>query len=312
VNGRDRVRLRSDRGQSLVFVVLTLIVIVGVFALVVDVGSWIRVQRHAQAVADAAALAGAQKLIDDPGEADPDARQYAELNMPGADVEVNPSPNSIEVDVERDAPGLFAPLIGFASSLRVGAHATARIEVPIQVNAVAPLALRCEDPPDCDPWGMYDDDTFVFIQGRPTPSSLATFRLPGLPNNDSSFDNWVQCDPRTPGSGGCYQPSATAGTTHPRLTTISANELDNELDDVPSWEPRLFAIYSSYGSGQYNVVGWANGYVEWSDYDDPDPGRPRTTVQIRFEPLLVKSTWVDGAGGNPDYDYGVRAIALTR
>ena len=55
-------RSRDESGQVLVFVAFILTVIVGMAALVVDVGSWYQAHRHLQTAADAAALAGAQEL----------------------------------------------------------------------------------------------------------------------------------------------------------------------------------------------------------------------------------------------------------
>ncbi|MGZ8697874.1 MAG: pilus assembly protein TadG-related protein [Gaiellaceae bacterium] len=54
--------VRSERGQSLVFTLLFLGVLVGMAAAVLDVGSWYRADRKLQANADAAALAGAHVL----------------------------------------------------------------------------------------------------------------------------------------------------------------------------------------------------------------------------------------------------------
>jgi hypothetical protein len=56
------VRLRDERGQSLVIVVLFLVVLLGFAALVIDVGHAYLAQRRLQASVDAAALAGADGL----------------------------------------------------------------------------------------------------------------------------------------------------------------------------------------------------------------------------------------------------------
>ena len=59
---RGRLKLRDERGQSLVIVVLFLIVMLGFAALVLDVGHAYLAQRRLQASVDAAALAGADGL----------------------------------------------------------------------------------------------------------------------------------------------------------------------------------------------------------------------------------------------------------
>ena len=58
------MRIRSTQGQATVLTVVFLVVLLGMAALVLDVGSWYRAKRAAQSTADAAALAGAQALPD--------------------------------------------------------------------------------------------------------------------------------------------------------------------------------------------------------------------------------------------------------
>ena len=55
-------RFRDDSGQAFVFIAAILTALVGMAALVVDVGSWYQADRRLQTAADAAALAGAQEL----------------------------------------------------------------------------------------------------------------------------------------------------------------------------------------------------------------------------------------------------------
>ena len=47
---------RNERGQAFVITALSLVVLVGMSALVLDVGSWFREKRQLQLAADAAAL----------------------------------------------------------------------------------------------------------------------------------------------------------------------------------------------------------------------------------------------------------------
>ena len=58
------MRNNNQRGQSMVLTVVFMVVLLGFAALVIDVGSWYRAHRSAQATADASALAGAQVLPD--------------------------------------------------------------------------------------------------------------------------------------------------------------------------------------------------------------------------------------------------------
>ena len=54
----------NERGQSMVLALVFLTVLMGMSALVLDVGSWYRAHRAAQSTADASALAAAQVLPD--------------------------------------------------------------------------------------------------------------------------------------------------------------------------------------------------------------------------------------------------------
>ena len=60
------VARKNERGQAIVLMVLALVVLLGMAALVLDVGNWFHTKRRLQATSDAAALAGAQKLPEDP------------------------------------------------------------------------------------------------------------------------------------------------------------------------------------------------------------------------------------------------------
>ena len=71
---------RNERGQAMVLTVVFLVVLLGMAAMVLDVGSWYRADRDTQSTADAAALAGAQALPEDPATAVTLAQQYAAKN----------------------------------------------------------------------------------------------------------------------------------------------------------------------------------------------------------------------------------------
>ena len=73
----------SDRGQATVLTLVFLVVLLGMAALVLDVGSWYRADRATQSAADAAALAGAQALPSSPSNAGALASQYTTKNGGG-------------------------------------------------------------------------------------------------------------------------------------------------------------------------------------------------------------------------------------
>ena len=101
-------RFRDQRGQAMVMSVAFLTVLVGMAALVLDVGSWYRADRHAQTTADAAALAGAQGLQTDAATARALAIEYADKNEGGVTAgDVSVSADTVRVTVNRPARRLL-------------------------------------------------------------------------------------------------------------------------------------------------------------------------------------------------------------
>ena len=111
--------IQNQKGQSTVITVVFLVVLLGMAALVLDVGSWYRAKRSTQSTADAAALAGAQSLPDT-ATAKTLAQQYASKNggLGSGTVTFSTSQStndSITVKVSRPAPGFFSKLFGVRS-----------------------------------------------------------------------------------------------------------------------------------------------------------------------------------------------------
>ncbi len=139
----------DERGQVLVFAVLSMVVLLGMAALAVDMGMLLGERTKLQAVADASALAAAQDLPDEPT-VKTTAVSYADLNHPGHGLLVDPgevkighwngsarrftpdsSPiNAVEVYVRRNQKRgnavklIFARVLGW-DQMDVGAHAIA-------------------------------------------------------------------------------------------------------------------------------------------------------------------------------------------
>lgn len=123
-------RLRSESGQVIPFVgILLLTTLVGVCAFAIDVGVWLKASRHAQGVADAAALAAVQDLPLDPAAARATASAYARTNDGALErtptVSTTDVPNdTISVRAVETAPSLFARVFGIESmTVRASAEA---------------------------------------------------------------------------------------------------------------------------------------------------------------------------------------------
>jgi Flp pilus assembly protein TadG len=144
-------KIRNERGQALVLTVLALVALLGMAALVLDVGAWFHQKRQLQATADAAALAGAQLLPDDPGGAQAQAVAYGNKNEGGvaaANVTIsssNSANDTIGVHAKKSNDGVFSRVLGVVS-VDIAASAKARVGAPQQALNVAPMVVSCAHP----------------------------------------------------------------------------------------------------------------------------------------------------------------------
>ena len=132
---------------------LFLVVLLGMAALVLDMGHWWCLKRSAQNDADAIALAAAAALPQNEAAAHSAAAEYHDRNAPSMAYELGFISNgvvgrAVEVHVTTSASTTFARLFGI-DEVDVGARATARIGT---YTAWAPRLL---------PWAI-DDDSFAW------------------------------------------------------------------------------------------------------------------------------------------------------
>ncbi len=131
-----RTLRRDERGQAFVVMALSLVMLCGMAALVLDVGMWYRDKRQLQATADAAALAGAQVLPTNWSMAQSLATEYANKN--GGDVapaDITSSTtyvngDTINVTAKNNRPGIFSRVLNVIpgvdfTTVAVRAHASA-------------------------------------------------------------------------------------------------------------------------------------------------------------------------------------------
>jgi hypothetical protein len=251
---------RDQTGQAFVITIIFLGALMGMAALVLDVGHWYHSKRDLQAVADAAALAGAQALPDDTGQAAALAAQYAKDNGgPPPTVSftsTNLANDTITVTLQRPEPGFFSKVFSI-DSVTIGSKASARTGVLAAAQYAAPFGI---------------DKTQAELQCAPIPCQTATsldlekvgpggFRILNIDGSSGGtgtqilgdwvlhgFDGmmpvnqWYSSDP-----GAKYNSSNVAGAMSIRL--------GDEL---------LFPVYDQItGNGanlQYHVIGWA-GFV---------------------------------------------------
>jgi len=267
-------RTQSERGQATVLTLIFLVVLLGMAALVLDIGSWYRADRDTQSTADSAALAGAQSLPDDTGQAVSLASSYAGKNGGGlqsATISSSIASNdTIKVKISRQSPGIFTKLFGHDSTT-VGSSATARVAPLDQAMYVAPIVVNIQHPAlHCG--GTQKRPIPCF--GQPTELDLLDLHKPGSGNAAGSFGliNLTGDPTGNVGAGtlagwmergydhmmplGKYDAAPSANFNNGQFQQALQDRIG---DDV------LFPIYDTLtgpgSNAQYNVIGWIGFHV---------------------------------------------------
>jgi Putative Flp pilus-assembly TadE/G-like len=259
---------RNERGQSLVLTVVVIVSLLGMAALVLDVGSWYRAKRQLQSTADAAVLAGAQALPDTPGNATSLATNYATKNTPDlatddVSLSTNIVPNDrISIHVTRPSPGFFAKLFGI-DSVNVGAHATAQTEGMSSAKYVAPIAVKNTHPmlagPGCPCFGQ-DNETTIPVGTTGAPGAFALVNLLNGPQGTSgasTLADWIQKGyPDYLPIGGYFSDPGVK---------FNSNQIQDALNLRLGTE-MLFPVYDTLtnqgSNAEYHVIGWVGFHIE--------------------------------------------------
>lgn len=139
---------RSDRGQAAILTIVALTTLIGMVALVIDVGVWRTERGHMVNAADAAALAGAANLNQGTSSAVATAVQAAKVNgATSANAVAYTSsstigPDTIKVTVTAPGKPYFARLFGI-TGFDITATATARVFAYTGLNdtSVVPIGV---------------------------------------------------------------------------------------------------------------------------------------------------------------------------
>jgi Putative Flp pilus-assembly TadE/G-like len=306
-----RMRIRGESGQVFVFVAVILTALVGMAALVIDVGSWYQAQRKLQTAADAAALAGAQELPLKPSVAEDTAKNYAQLNyagIPAPIVTLSDSDTTIDVVAKADTPGIFAPVLNDAFDVvTVHADAQAKVLAPEEMKNVAPLAVYKDmacivTNPSC--FGPSHPVTLTFDEDAEFDPTKSKFGLLDLDRDGSAgagdMKDWLE-------NG--YPDPLTINTDYPPANG-EKNGIKQELEDAAD-EGRvlLFPVFDSANAATgYHIIGWAafviDDVVEWTGHEHELTGHFVTFIATD---LAAGNTLPD-----PDDDFGVHVITLTK
>jgi secretion/DNA translocation related TadE-like protein len=292
-----------ERGQATVLTVVFLAVLLGMAALVLDVGSWFREKRQLQTAADAAALAGAQALPEDTSRAAALAAQYASTNKGASitpDVTISGANNVITVKTSSKAPGFFSKVFGI-DSVDVGASAKARVDIPVQAQYVAPMVVYYKHPllggSGCP---CYHQETTLDYDPMGAPGAFGMLNLDGGSGTPGSSDEaaWIErgFDKYLPLGKYRSDPGAKFSSQNIR------GSLDDRIGTV-----LLFPVYKVLtGSGQnatYDIIGWVGFYLESYEVHGNN-----STLHGYFTTFIAHG--IQSSTGTTQPNFGVRSVQL--
>lgn len=265
--------LHSERGQAFVLTVASMVVLLGMAAIGIDIGGWYQAQRHDQAIADAAALAGAQALPDDPSQATSLAVDYAKRNgatIAPSDVTISSgigTNDTIKVAVQKPESTIFARMFGI-STVQVGAKATARAGLPSAARYVAPIVVPitnpqlsgCTPPPCTDPTQIFLAD----LHGPGSGDAAGSFALLDLiPGDNGSVGSGILADWMANGN-----PADMPLGIYEAVPSTKYNSSDFQAAlHLKVGDEVLFPVYQppiDYGgsNAQFNVIGWVAFHID--------------------------------------------------
>lgn len=309
-------RLRDDRGAVLIFTVAALGSLLAVSALVIDVGSWYSSQRHLQAAADAAALAGAQDLPDT-STATSTAESYANTNVSSLTsfTPSFPDTGTIDIRVSKSAPGRFAKLLG-VSSVTLHAHARAFVGVPGQMKNVAPVAISTTA--TCTTNSCFGTaKTLNFNEGNLSSSKF------GLISLSCQGTTSTQCSSSSTGSSDLtswitngYPNYLSVGKWFAAVSGQKIGPVRDALAQMgTAGTTLLFPVFDSADNTAYafHIIGWSafvidnGGVLSWKN-DAPSCQPNCKVISGHFTRFVA-----EGIAGTPSTtNYGVRTIELSQ
>jgi Flp pilus assembly protein TadG len=302
------MRIRRDqRGQSIVYVVVFLTVLAGMGAAVLDVGSWYKAHRDAQSTADASALAGAQTLGWNQGQAQNDALAWADKNGGGVSPPqiTFPASDTISVQVHRSSPGFFAKIFGI-DSVSVNATASAREFIPGETKNLAPIAVRITHPM------LNNCSGPCFGSSYPTTLPLDKTGVPGgfdliNLNNDSTgtvgsstIADWINY-----GYGDYLDLREYYSDSGAKWNNSSIQDALNARVGQELLFPVFDTLVGQGSNAEYRVVAWVGFHLTTTVATGGDSGY----ISGYFTRVIWQGIPASSSSGTPP-DLGVRSVAL--
>jgi hypothetical protein len=306
---------RDERGQAIVLMVLALVVLMGMAALVLDVGNWYHTKRRLQGTADAAALAGAQLLPDDSSGAQSQALTYANKNggdVAGGNITVSSTvlPNdTISVRARKTDPGIFSGILGIASA-DIDARAKARVGPPQQAKYVAPMVVYCNHPlihncnGDSEPDFGPGNQTTMDYDPMGAPGAFGMLNLDGGNGTPGTSDEaeWILHGFNKYLGLGQYRSDPGA--------KFSSSNIQDALE-LRKGTVLLFPVFRVLDGGgqnaEYEIIGWIGFHLTSYDVHGNNATLHGYFTEFIAQGILAST---GGGGSGPSSTWGVKSIQL--
>jgi Flp pilus assembly protein TadG len=303
-------RLRSADGQVTVMAAVLMVFLVAMVAFVLDVGSWFRQQRISQSTVDAAALAGAQVLPNDPGSATTLASTFANKNggVLGATITIGSkwNPNDmITVKQTKSATGFFSKVLGI-NTVSVHAKATAVAAIPVQTLGIAPITVNILHPQlsgaGCP---CFNVPTTLPLGKTGAPGAFALLDLDYTDENGtvgaSTLASWISQGYNNYLPLGVYFSDPGAKWNNSIIQNALISRYNSDL---------LFPVYDTLvGSGsnaEYHVIAWVGFHLQSVDASGTSGSLTGYFTRIIWQGIVSQS----GPSNPAIPDLGVRTVAL--
>jgi len=307
-------RLKNERGQAFVVMTLSLAVIIGMAALALDVGHWFRDKRRLQGTSDAAALAGAQQLPDDPAGAKAMALNYANQNggdVAAANITVSSTyfaNDTITANGQRNDAGMFTGLFGIAN-VNITSHSKVIVGPPYDALHVAPMVVYCGHSliQNCnnDHTPQFNVPTTLNYDKMGAPGAFGMLDLQGQGGAVSTsieaawisqgFDKYLGLGKYNSDPGAKFSSSNIQRALDGRLNTVL-----------------LFPVFKTIDLGGsnavYDIIGWIG--FKLTSYTVNGNNATLTGYFTQYIAEGILSQHAPGSGGVPSSFFGVKSIQL--
>jgi hypothetical protein len=248
-----RIPWRSESGQSLVLIVLSLTLMFGIAALVFDQAELAVAHHHAQIAADAGALAAAEDMSTTntpPSTVTTDGTSAASDNYKNSTVTISePSGTQAQAQVTGSVNLPFGNMFGFSSG-SVTAHAVAQVNTTVTNVDGTILSVGCGNSwsTNCTynagnviPTGAStSDDGWQVTNAAEDPTT-------GYANGQTTVN--LQTCQGSQGNGNCYDPGATV----PETSDAEVVDLNGQS------EGGMWQTVSTVPSARYVLTFWLTG-----------------------------------------------------